>query len=172
VFTIPAASVNPQPVRQAVPIWYGGLSYKAVELAVELGDGWIPSRIPLDRLEARVIRARELLGASGRRDAFTFAAMPQTALGASAEAALARFDLDRVAAEALHRKPVSGGRTSLSLRDLEGYLIWGNGADICRFVERFLAIGVTHVVFDMRSSFDDYLAHVRTLGREVLPRFR
>jgi alkanesulfonate monooxygenase SsuD/methylene tetrahydromethanopterin reductase-like flavin-dependent oxidoreductase (luciferase family) len=155
-----------------VPIWYGGLSYKAVELAVELGDGWIPSRIPLDRLRERVIRARDLLGSASRIDGFTFAATPQTALGANPEAALARFDLAKVMAEALHRKPVSGGRQSLSLPDLEGYLIWGSAADICGYVDRFLAIGVTHIVFDMRSSFGDFLEHVRILGQEVLPRFR
>lgn len=170
-FSIPWGSVNPRPVRDDVPIWYGGLAYKGVALAAEFCDGWIPSRMPYDRLAPRIERARELL--TGRESAipFTFAAMPQTSVAGSAQEAISGFNLDKVKAEALARKPVGGGRTSLTLEDLEGYLIWGNGRDLCRYVERFIELGVTHIVFDMRSSFDSFLENVRVLGTEVLPEF-
>lgn len=172
-FTIPYGSVNPRPVNGDIPVWYGGLAFKGVALAAEFCDGWIPSRMPYDRLEPRIARAKELRAANGRADTpFTFAAMPQTSVGASAADAIAGFNLDKVKAEALHRKPVGGGRKSLTNEDLEGYLIWGNGADLCRYVERFIELGITHIVFDMRSSFDRFLDSVRVLGTEVIPEFR
>lgn len=172
VFQIPRANINPRPAGGDMPVWYGGLSFKAVELAVEFGDGWIPSRIPFDRLRDRIEHGRKLLSDQGRITPFTFAAMPQTALGPSAAEAISRFNIEKVKAEALHRKPVSGGRKNLTLEDLEGYLIWGNATDICRYVERFISLGVRHIVFDMRSSFGQYRENMRLLGEQVLPRFR
>jgi alkanesulfonate monooxygenase SsuD/methylene tetrahydromethanopterin reductase-like flavin-dependent oxidoreductase (luciferase family) len=171
VFKIPWASVNPQPVSH-IPIWYGGLSFKAVELAIELGEGWIPSRLPYDRLRDRIEHGRKLLGSPDRVTDFTFAAMPQTSIGGDVEEALTYFNVDKVLEEALHRKPVSGGRKSMSLEDLSGYLIYGAGPDICRAVERFADLGVTHVVFDMRSSFGRLWENLRVLGEEVLPQFK
>lgn len=172
VFDIPWGSVNPRPLHDGMPVWYGGLSYKAVELAVELGEGWIPSRMPFDRLQSHIEYGKDLLGTPERIAGFTFAAMPQTAIGASADEALESFNLDKVLQEALHRKPVSGGRTSMSLDDLHGYLIYGNGADICRHVERFVEIDVSHVVFDLRSSFETLWDSLEVLGRDVIPNFR
>jgi alkanesulfonate monooxygenase SsuD/methylene tetrahydromethanopterin reductase-like flavin-dependent oxidoreductase (luciferase family) len=171
-FSIPWGSVNPRPVHGDVPVWYGGLAFKGVELAAEFCDGWLPSRMPFDRLVPRIERARELIASRESEIPVTFAAMPQTSVARSADEALSGFNLDKVKAEALHRKPVGGGRTSLTLEDLEGYLIWGNGRDLCAYVERFVAIGVTHIVFDMRASFGSFLENVRVLGTEVLPEFR
>lgn len=170
-FNIPWGSLNPRPIHDDLPIWYGGLSFKAVTLATEFCDGWLPSRIPYDRLAQRIERAREQLTSRKGAADFTFAAMPQTSVGTSADDALSGFNLDKVREEALHRKPVSGNRTSLTLEDLEGYLIWGNARDLCRYVERFIDLGVTHVVFDMRSSFGGFLENVRILGTQVLPEF-
>ncbi len=170
-FKIPWGSVSPRPVSGDLPIWYGGLSFKAVGFATEFCDGWIPSRLPYDRMAPRLERARELLKTRPTTKPFTFAAMPQTSIAASANDALSSFNLDKVKAEALHRVPVGGGRTSLTLEDLEGYLIWGNGRDLCRYVERFIELGVTHIVFDMRSSFNRFLENVRLLGTEVIPEF-
>lgn len=172
VFQIPRANVNPRPAAGDMPIWYGGLAYKAVELAVEFGDGWLPSRIPFDRMRDRIEYGRKLLREKGRTTPFTFAAMPQTALASSAAEAISRFNIDKVKAEALHRKPVSGGRKDLTLDELQGYLIWGNPTDICRYVERFIDLGVRHIVFDMRSSFEHYMKNMRILGEQVLPQFR
>lgn len=171
-FEIPWGSINPRPINDNIPIWYGGLSFKAVSLAAEFCDGWIPSRMPYDRLAPRIERARELIAPRASASDFTFAAMPQTSVASSATEALSHFNLEKVKLEALHRKPISGGRTDLSLEDLEGYLIWGNGHDICKFVERFIELGVTHIVFDMRATFGRFLENVRVLGTEVLPSFR
>lgn len=171
VYDIPWASVTPKPLSD-IPVWYGGLAFKAVELAVEVGNGWIPSRLPYDRLEARVNHGKELLGSAKKIADFTFAAMPQTAIGSDKEEALSWVHPEKMIQEALHRKPVSGGRKKLTIEDLDGYLIYGTGRDICVAVEKFASLGVSHVVFDMRASFARISENVRVLGREVLPQFR
>lgn len=171
VYDIPWASVSPRPISD-IPIWYGGLAFKAVELAVELGNGWIPSRLPFDRLKARIEHGKKLLGSPARIEDFTFAAMPQTAIGHDKAEALSYFHTDKMIEEALHRKPVSGNRKEMTIEDLDGYLIYGAGRDICAAVEKFVALGVTHVVFDMRASFGRISENLRVLGEEVLPQFR
>lgn len=170
IFDIPWGSVDPRPAAGSIPVWYGGLSFKAVELAVQLGEGWIPSRLPYRELARRIGKARERLSPE-RLTAFTFAAMPQTALGTSREHALRHFDVEKIKAEAIARKPVSGGRSNLQLDDLEGYLIWGRPSDIRGHVERFMEIGVRHIVFDMRASFEEFEESLQVLGEEVLPAF-
>ena len=170
VFDIPYGSVDPRPVAGTIPVWYGGLAFKAVDLAMEFCEGWLPSRLPFNKLSARIEKVRETLSPE-RLAGFTFGAMPQTALGKSREDALRNFNLDKVRAEAVARKPVSGGRTDLQLDDLEGYLIWGTPDDIRRYVARFVDIGVQHIVFDMRSSFEQFEESLQILGEEVLPAF-
>ena len=65
--------------------------------------------MPYDRLEPPESSGRGSCAANGRNGPFTFAAMPQTSVGPSAAAAIAGFNLDKVKAEALHRKPIGGG---------------------------------------------------------------
>ncbi len=39
--TIPDAGINPLPVQQPIPIWFGGNSEPALRRAARLGDGWM-----------------------------------------------------------------------------------------------------------------------------------
>jgi alkanesulfonate monooxygenase SsuD/methylene tetrahydromethanopterin reductase-like flavin-dependent oxidoreductase (luciferase family) len=45
--------------RARVPIWIAGLGPKAVAVATEVGDGWIPALVPRDRLDQARCRAIE-----------------------------------------------------------------------------------------------------------------
>jgi alkanesulfonate monooxygenase SsuD/methylene tetrahydromethanopterin reductase-like flavin-dependent oxidoreductase (luciferase family) len=56
--TIPDAGINPLPVQQPIPLWFGGFAEAAIRRAARLGDGWmIMHRSPaeawpdLDRLD-------------------------------------------------------------------------------------------------------------------------
>ena len=40
--TIPDAGINPLPVQQPIPIWFGGQSEFAIRRAACMGDGWMP----------------------------------------------------------------------------------------------------------------------------------
>lgn len=41
--TIPDAGLNPLPVQQPIPIWFGGHAEAVLQRAARLGDGWLPS---------------------------------------------------------------------------------------------------------------------------------
>jgi len=44
-------------LRADTPFWIGGLSDKSVYRAIEFGDGWSPTRMPLDQIAAIMARA-------------------------------------------------------------------------------------------------------------------
>lgn len=171
-YTSEVFRIEPAPPGSSLPFWYGGITDNSARRAVELADGWLPSRLPFDRLERKLGLLRALLADSPKRDDFTVAALPQVGVARSRHEALTRFNLDGVLREAMASKAIRGDRTSLEIEDLEGQIIWGAPSDICRSVERFHALGVHHLVFDLRGSFADFDHAVRTLGEHVLPRFR
>lgn len=41
--TIPESGINPLPVQQPIPIWFGAVAETAVRRAARIGDGWFPS---------------------------------------------------------------------------------------------------------------------------------
>jgi probable F420-dependent oxidoreductase len=64
---IPDAGLNPLPVQQPIPLWFGGQSEPAMERAAHLGDGWMPQyRSAADALPAldRLARYRQEAGRS------------------------------------------------------------------------------------------------------------
>lgn len=40
---IPDAGINPLPVRNSIPIWFGGQADQALQRAARFGDGWMPN---------------------------------------------------------------------------------------------------------------------------------
>ncbi len=56
--TIPDAGINPLPVQQPIPIWFGGHSEGQLRRAARLGQGWMPNY----RSAADAKPALELLG--------------------------------------------------------------------------------------------------------------
>lgn len=50
--TIPDAGLNPRPVQQPIPIWFGGHAQTVLDRVARLGDGWLPNhRHPADAVE-------------------------------------------------------------------------------------------------------------------------
>ncbi len=73
---IPDAGINPLPVQQPIPIWFGGQSEAAIRRMARIGDGWMPlfpsaakARPGLDLLEnclAQAGRSRADFGLEAR----------------------------------------------------------------------------------------------------------
>lgn len=42
--TIPDAGINPLPIQQPIPIWFGGREEPALRRAARLADGWLPNQ--------------------------------------------------------------------------------------------------------------------------------
>jgi probable F420-dependent oxidoreductase len=61
---IPDAGINPLPVQQPIPIWFGGHAEVVIKRAAKIGDGWMPNyrtaeeaRPALDMLEKHLEQA-------------------------------------------------------------------------------------------------------------------
>jgi probable F420-dependent oxidoreductase len=57
-FSFDEIGVVPQPVRQAIPIWVGGHTPRALRRVAELGDGWHAAFTPPDAFERDIARLR------------------------------------------------------------------------------------------------------------------
>ena len=51
--------LSPCAVRQRVPIWVGGRTYRSLRRAVELGDGWVPFGIVSAQIGEWITRAKD-----------------------------------------------------------------------------------------------------------------
>ncbi len=72
-----------QPAVPEVPIWVAALGRRTLQVAADLGDGWVPVMVARDRLAGQVTSMRE---AAGPR-ALTVAAGPMTVVDEDAGAA-------------------------------------------------------------------------------------
>jgi probable F420-dependent oxidoreductase len=77
---IPDAGLNPLPVQQPIPLWFGGTAPAALQRAARLGDGWMPMyRSALDARPAleQIARQRQEAG----RAALPFGIEPRFSYG-------------------------------------------------------------------------------------------
>jgi alkanesulfonate monooxygenase SsuD/methylene tetrahydromethanopterin reductase-like flavin-dependent oxidoreductase (luciferase family) len=69
--TIPDAGLNPLPMQQPIPIWFGGTDDRALKRAVLLGDGWMPNDRTIEAALPHVDKINQYLEETGReRDTF------------------------------------------------------------------------------------------------------
>ena len=72
--SIPAAGINPLPVRRPIPVWVGGEAEAVLKRAARIGDGWLPMGKPDDNA-GPLERVRAYLEQEGR-DTSGFAIVP------------------------------------------------------------------------------------------------
>lgn len=63
---IPDAGLNPLPVQQPIPIWFGGTAEAALRRLARLGDGWLPNSMPAKQLVPEVEKVRGYVAEAGR----------------------------------------------------------------------------------------------------------
>ncbi len=63
---ITEAGINPQPVRQPLPIWIGGNAEAVLKRIGEIGDGWFPSAAPDRDMQDAISRLRAYARDAGR----------------------------------------------------------------------------------------------------------
>ncbi len=64
--TVIDAGINPLPVQQPIPVWFGGSSAATLKRAARLGDGWIPILAPDDAAKQKLETLQGHLAAEGR----------------------------------------------------------------------------------------------------------
>jgi alkanesulfonate monooxygenase SsuD/methylene tetrahydromethanopterin reductase-like flavin-dependent oxidoreductase (luciferase family) len=162
------------PVPSELPIWWCSGVPASARFAVDLGLGWLPGRITLDTIRAR----RDMMA---ERSSGAGLAMPPigviapTRIAESREKAIADVNLPGLIKWANDfgkwwEVPESGGFETAA--DLQGSLIAGAADDVVDEVGAFRDAGVNHLVFDLRTQYEDWMDLVGLLGEEVLPRVR
>jgi alkanesulfonate monooxygenase SsuD/methylene tetrahydromethanopterin reductase-like flavin-dependent oxidoreductase (luciferase family) len=169
-YSIEGLTVEPKPGGK-IPFWYCGATPKSARLAAEYCDGWMPGRTTLLTIEQRVAKMKEMTAENGRPMP-TIGVIPPTSIAATHEAAFDGLNVDGLIAWANLRgkwwaKPESGEFKTAA--DIEGSLIAGNPDEVIAAVKKFEDVGVEHLVFDLRLTYDRFFASIEMLGREVLP---
>ena len=172
-FAFEGVSLYPKPAGP-IPFWYGGATPASARRAAEYCDGWIPGRITMKTIEKRVA-AMEALTAENGRPMPTVGVVPPTTIAETEEEAWDGTNVDGLLAWANERgkwwvKPESGRFETAE--DLEGSLIAGTPDQVIEQTARFEDVGVDHLVFDLRLSFNRWMESIELLGRHVLPQLR
>ncbi len=166
-------SVYPKPAGP-IPFWYGGATPASARRAAEYCDGWIPGRITLKTIDKRVQKMAELVAENGRPMP-TVGVVPPTTIARTEEEAWAGTSVEGLLAWANERgkwwvKPPSGKFETAE--DIEGSLIAGTPEQVIEQTKKFEEVGVEHLVFDLRLSYERWIDSIHLLGEEVLPHLR
>ncbi|MDH3517984.1 MAG: LLM class flavin-dependent oxidoreductase, partial [Acidimicrobiia bacterium] len=133
-----------------------------------------PGRITLKTIEKRVEKMAELVAENGRPMP-TVGVVPPTTIAKTEAEAWAGTSVDGLLAWANERgkwwvKPPSGKFETAE--DIEGSLIAGTPDQVVEQTRKFEDVGVDHLVFDLRLSYERWIESIHLLGEEVLPHLR
>lgn len=174
-YTFDSVTLEPKPARDKIPpFWYCGNTPKSARMSVEFCDGWLPGRIGLNTLKARVATLEEHSAATGRATRPSVGIIPTTSVEATREKALSTVNVPGLLEWANNSrfwvKPPSGAFETVG--DLSGVLIAGTPDDVVEQCLELAASGVEHLVFDVRLKFEQWYEQIEMLGEEVVPRVR
>lgn len=170
MFSFEDVTIEPKPVEK-IPMWYGGTTEISVRNAVDHCHGWMPGRIPLATLDARLELLDDLSAQAGRR--VTRSAIPLVKVDRDRNVARSGIDVGALAgsseASSTWVVPKNGFNT---VDDLRGIVCAGEPKEIVEQVAEMGERGLDHVVFDLRLQYDDYERTLDLIGEEVLPQLR
>lgn len=172
-FSFENVNLFPKPTGK-IPFWYGGATPASARRAAEYCDGWMPGRITLKTIEKRVTQMTGIVAENGRPMP-TVGVVPPTTIAATEEEAWAGTSVEGLLKWANDRgkwwvKPESGVFETAA--DIEGSLIAGTPDQVTEATAKFADVGVDHLVFDLRLSYDRWLPSIELLGNEVIPHLR
>lgn len=172
-FQFEGVTLYPKPAAP-IPFWYGGATPASARRAAEYCDGWMPGRITLKTIEKRVAKMQELTAENGRPMP-TVGVVPPTTIAETEAEAWEGTSVEGLLKWANERgkwwvKPPSGRFETAE--DIEGSLIAGTPTQVVEQTARFAEVGVEHLVFDLRLSFDRWHESIELLGSAVLPELR
>jgi probable F420-dependent oxidoreductase len=158
------ACVRTEPGNPRVPIWFGGRSEHVLRLAADLGEGWITAtNASPDEVEQGRTRLRELAAEAGRPPDAVAIAVPFIARVAGTTEQ-ARADVD-----AYIERGAFEGFAKQFLEDATlAYGIWGSPEECVSKLSPYLALGVDHVILDVRPP-DHALDSTERICRDLIP---
>lgn len=164
------AEVYPLPEQQPhPPIWLGGAGPKALQMAGEFGDGWIPGRVSATEYPKRIEEIREHGQAAGRVvDDFTVASEIYACIGNSDEEAMEKSE--KTIATLLSR---GGFPTQEAQQSFADHALIGGPSTVADKVRAYVEAGVSH--FEMKfiyPTIEDLGDQLRLFAGEVAAQFR
>jgi alkanesulfonate monooxygenase SsuD/methylene tetrahydromethanopterin reductase-like flavin-dependent oxidoreductase (luciferase family) len=171
-YKIGEVGFKPRPAK-IHDLWYAGGTPASVRRALAYCDGWLPGRITLNTYKKRVEKMRADAQQMGRPRVLE-GCIPITSIDDDRQTALRKVNvnglLDNANKQKFWVKPESGSFTKWE--DLEGSFIVGSPDDVVMEVQKYLDVGIDHIVFDFRFRFDEWDREIELLGKEVLPSLR
>jgi alkanesulfonate monooxygenase SsuD/methylene tetrahydromethanopterin reductase-like flavin-dependent oxidoreductase (luciferase family) len=172
-YVLKEITVEPKP-SGPVPFWYCGATPASARRAVQYCDGWMPGRITLATIAKRVALMKRLSDEVGR-SVPVVGVIPPTSIARSRSEAFEGLNIDGLLNWANARgkwwvKPASGRFETAE--DIKGSLIAGTPEEVVEQVLEFEAVGVEHLVFDLRLRFERWFDSMELLGTRVLPDLR
>ncbi len=163
IFSFENITLEPKPVAP-IPLVYGGTTQASIRRALAWMDGWMPGRIPLATLDARLRYLEQRSAEAGK--SLTVGVVPIVRVHRDREQARAGIDVPALATSSAGAKfwlpPDSGSFTTIE--DLEGLVIAGTPQECKRELAKFAERGLDHVVLDLRLDFSRYLEQLELLA--------
>jgi len=167
VFQFEDITLEPKPVAP-IPLVYGGTTQASIRRALQYMDGWLPGRIPLSTLDARLKYLAEQSAGTGKQ--LSVGVVPIVKIDRDRSRARENIDVPALAQSSAGAKfwkpPASGSFTTIE--DLEGLVIAGTPDDAKRELAKFAERGLDYVVLDFRLDFARYLEQLELLAEAGL----
>lgn len=167
VFRFEDITLEPKPVKP-IPLVYGGTTQASIRRALEHMDGWLPGRIPLATLDARLEYLAERSAEAGKT--LSVGVVPVVKVHRDRSAARDGIDVAALAQSSagakFWKRPPSGSFETID--DLEGLVIAGTPEDCKRELIKFAERGLDYVVLDLRLDFPRYMEQLELLAEAGL----
>lgn len=163
VFSLEDVTLEPKPVAP-IPLVYGGTTQASIRRTLAHMDGWMPGRIPLNTLDARLAYLAERSEEAGRT--VTVGVIPLVKVHQDRAVARADIDVATLATSSAGAKfwlpPASG--SFQTIEDLEGLVVAGTPQDCVGELAKLAERGLDTVVLDLRLDFPRYLEQLEMLA--------
>jgi probable F420-dependent oxidoreductase len=167
VFQFDDITLEPKPVAP-IPLVYGGTTQASIRRALQYMDGWLPGRIPLSTLDARLAYLADRSEEAGKR--ISVGVVPIVKVDENRTRARENIDVPALAQSSAGAKfwkpPPSGSFTTIE--DLEGLVIAGTPEECKHELSKFAERGLDYVVLDLRLDFTRYLEQLELLAEAGL----
>lgn len=169
VFNVTDVTLEPKP-DGPLPLWFGGPSRTAVEIAAEHADGYLIGTLPFLTMDDRLAHLHELEAKTGRR--LGLVSVPRVQINRDRAKARAAVNVAGLVEDGQHHwtKPASGWWNTLE--DVEGAVFAGEPRDIVDGVMKLWDRGFDHFVFDVRFQFGEFESMLELIANEIVPELR
>jgi len=161
--SLPETEINPKPVQQPLPIWFGGKGDRSINITASIANGWIPTWLTAEDYRRQIPRIESALESHGRdRNGFVIAKECYTAIDASGTEAR-RFSRPTF-------ETFTSGFTVETYEDATASALLGSPDEIAGQIADYADAGVEHIEMKFIYLSEQHLIEQMELfANEILP---